>query len=85
MAVVEIGATNRASDVARKPSVDAGRVEHVVALWKQTEGVTVVEVGEAHGALEWSFGFFIDVVFEGGVTEDWERLEELRVDPTFKP
>lgn len=64
--------------MGRQPSVDALRVEHVVAFRKQAEGVEVFELAQAHRASQRSFPNF--EVFDGGVDEDRKGIQDLSVD-----
>ena len=81
--LAEIGAANGARDVGREPRIDAGRVEHVVAMWDQAQSIVVGELSEAHGTFEWSLCFADSEVLDGGVEEGGEGFEGFGVDATL--
>jgi hypothetical protein len=69
--------------VRREPRVDAVRVEHVGALGQQPQRLVVVELAEAHGALERALhGLVLPHVC---VRHRREGLDHGRVEPALAP
>uniref|UniRef100_A0A7N0SXZ3 Uncharacterized protein n=1 Tax=Kalanchoe fedtschenkoi TaxID=63787 RepID=A0A7N0SXZ3_KALFE len=70
----EISAADGAGGVGREPGVDALRVEHVVALGEEPEGLLLVELVQADGALQRALPDF--QVLDLGVAEGGEGVDQ---------
>ena len=71
---VEIRPANGAGGVSLEPCIDAFRVEDVVAVREEAEGVVIVELGETYGALE---RVLADLeLLHRRVGQDGERLDD---------
>lgn len=62
-----------------QPRIDAIRVENVVAFREQADAVAVLELGEAHGALDAAATLSDSEVLHG---EDRALVDELAVEAT---
>lgn len=51
MKFIEVGTTNRASNMVRKPSINTRRVKNMVTLRENAKCVIVVEITETDGTL----------------------------------
>jgi hypothetical protein len=79
----EVGAADGAGDVRGEPGVDAVRVEDVGALGQQAQRLVVVELAEAHRALERALAGLVRL--HVGVRHGGEGLEHRRVEPALAP
>lgn len=75
----EVGAANGTRGVGSQPGVDAVRVEHVVALGDQAQRFFVLELVQAHRALQRAFSDLQPL--HQGVGQGREGLDHLRVQP----
>jgi len=77
----EVGAADGAGDVGGEPRVDAVRVEDVGALGQQAQRLVVVELAEAHGALERALAGLVRL--HVGVRHGGEGLQHGGVEPAL--
>ncbi|XBI61632.1 hypothetical protein VPH35_042398 [Triticum aestivum] len=81
--LLEVGAAQRARGPRLEPRVDAIRVERVRAVRQQPEVVGVLELRQAHGALQRATADL--VLLDLPVRHDRERRHHRRVQPALSP